>query len=129
MWSTKIQYKLPLSLVSIEKNEGTTVVVFEVNPLTCPKCQTEMRIIAFLTDYAVVDKIINCLKLTFVPDKPPLPQAAFQELFSAAEENGKYFMKASLADVCLFKGRVYPKLSGLVVGGDLFNFLIPSFWM
>ena len=33
--------------------------VYEVNPLTCPKCQAEMRIIAFITDYAVVDRIIN----------------------------------------------------------------------
>jgi hypothetical protein len=30
-----------------------------------------MRIIAFLTDYAAVDRIINHLKLTFVADKPP----------------------------------------------------------
>ena len=45
--------------------------VYEVNPLSCPRCQAEMRIIAFLTDYAVVDRIINHLKLTFVAERPP----------------------------------------------------------
>jgi hypothetical protein len=30
-----------------------------------------MKIIAFLTDYAVVDRIIDHLKLTFVAEKPP----------------------------------------------------------
>jgi hypothetical protein len=45
--------------------------VYEVNPLTCPICQAEMRIIAFLTDYAVVERIINHLKLTFEAERPP----------------------------------------------------------
>jgi hypothetical protein len=44
--------------------------VYEVNPLTCPQCGGQMRIIAFLTDYAVVDRIINHLKLTFVAERP-----------------------------------------------------------
>jgi ribosomal protein S27E len=65
--------------------------VHEVNPLTCPKCKTEMRIIAFITDYAVVDRIIKHLKLTFVADKPPPIRVAFQELLMAAEEQGEYF--------------------------------------
>ena len=64
--------------------------VYEVNPLTCPQCQGEMRIIAFLTDYAVVDKIINHLKLTFVADKPPPPHFAYQEFLMAAESSAEY---------------------------------------
>jgi hypothetical protein len=32
-----------------------------------------MKVIAFLTDYGVVDRIINHLKLTFVPERPLLP--------------------------------------------------------
>ena len=32
-----------------------------------------MKVIAFLTDYAVVDRIINHLKLTFIADRPPSP--------------------------------------------------------
>jgi hypothetical protein len=43
-----------------------------------------MRIIAFLTDYAVVERIINHLKLSFVADRPPSPHLAFQELLMAA---------------------------------------------
>ena len=65
--------------------------VYEVNPLTCPQCQGEMRIIAFLTDYGVVDRIINHLKLTFVADKPPPPQVAYQEFLMAAETATEYF--------------------------------------
>jgi hypothetical protein len=44
-----------------------------------------MRIIAFLTDYGVVDRIINHLKLSFVADRPPPPHLAFQELLMAGE--------------------------------------------
>jgi len=47
--------------------------VYETDPLVCPKCGGTMKVIAFLTDYQVVDRIINHLKLTFVADKPALP--------------------------------------------------------
>ncbi len=30
-----------------------------------------MKVISFVTDYAVVDRIINHLKLTFVAERPP----------------------------------------------------------
>ena len=63
--------------------------VHEVDPLLCPKYGGQMRIIAFLTDYAVVDRIIHHLKLTFVAERPPPPHQ--QELLMAAEEKGKYF--------------------------------------
>lgn len=53
--------------------------VYEVNPLTCPRCRGEMRIIAFLTDYVVVDRIIDHIKLRFVADKPP-PSDAFEQI-------------------------------------------------
>ena len=39
--------------------------VYEVDPMVCPQCGGQMRIIAFLTDSAVVDRIIEHLKLTF----------------------------------------------------------------
>jgi hypothetical protein len=50
-----------------------------------------MKVIAFLTDYAVVDRIIDHLKLTFVAERPPPPQRACQELLMAAEAGGEYF--------------------------------------
>jgi len=65
--------------------------VHEVDPLLCPQCGGQMRIIAFLTDYAVVDRIIKHLKLTFVAERPPPPQVAFQELLMAEEAGSEYF--------------------------------------
>ena len=50
-----------------------------------------MRILAFITDYSVVDRIINHLKLAFVADKPPPPRLASQELLMAAEPSAEYF--------------------------------------
>jgi len=49
-----------------------------------------MRIIAFITDYAVVDRIINHLKLSFVAESPP-PRIVYQEVLMAAETPAEYF--------------------------------------
>jgi hypothetical protein len=65
--------------------------VYEVDPMVCPQCGATMKVIAFLTDYAVVDRIIDHLKLTFVADRPPPPQAAYQELLMAGEASAEYF--------------------------------------
>jgi hypothetical protein len=64
--------------------------VYEVDPLICPQCGGMMRIIAFLTDFSVVDRIINHLKLTFASDKPPPPHIAYQEVLMAAEAPTEY---------------------------------------
>jgi hypothetical protein len=34
---------------------------YEVDPMICPKCGGTMKIIAFITEYAVVDQIIDHL--------------------------------------------------------------------
>jgi hypothetical protein len=65
--------------------------VYEVDPMTCPKCGGTMKVISFLTEYAVVDRIIDYLQLTFVADKPPPSKAAFQEYLTAAETSVEYF--------------------------------------
>ncbi|MGB9005973.1 MAG: transposase [Candidatus Aminicenantales bacterium] len=65
--------------------------VYEVDPMLCPKCGGQMKVIAFLTDFSVVDRIIGHLKLTFVAVKPPPPQAASQELLMAADVSAEYF--------------------------------------
>jgi transposase len=65
--------------------------VHEVDPMVCPQCGGQMKVIAFLTDYAVVDRIINHLKLTFVAERPPPPHIAYQEVLMAAEPGGDYF--------------------------------------
>jgi hypothetical protein len=65
--------------------------VYEVDPMVCPQCGSRMKVISFLTDYAVVDRIIDHLKLTFIADKPPPPQLAYQEYLIAAESSAEYF--------------------------------------
>jgi len=64
--------------------------VYEVDPLLCPERGGEMKIISFLTDYAVVDKIIDHIKLTFIADKPPPPHIAHQKVLIAAEAPTEY---------------------------------------
>jgi hypothetical protein len=61
--------------------------VYEVDPLVCPQCGGPMKIISFLTDCAIVDRIINHLRLTFVAERPPPPQRAYQEVLMAAENS------------------------------------------
>ena len=77
--------------------------VYEVDPMTCPnseascrtakrcpKCGGRMKVVAFLTEHAVVDRIIDHLKLTFAAEKPP-PEAAHQELLWEADPPAGYF--------------------------------------
>jgi len=37
--------------------------------MDCPKCGGTMKIIAFITEYTAVDRIIDHLKRTFVAEK------------------------------------------------------------
>ena len=55
--------------------------VYEVDPMVCPKCGGAMKVVSFLTEPAVVDRIIDHLKLAFAAEKPP-PGAVLQELLS-----------------------------------------------
>jgi hypothetical protein len=65
--------------------------VYEVEPMVCAECGGQMKVIAFLTDYAVVDRIIDHLKLTFVAERPPPARLAYQEALMAAELSAEYF--------------------------------------
>ncbi len=38
--------------------------IYEVDPLVCPSCGSELKVIAFIIDHAVVDKILRQLKRT-----------------------------------------------------------------
>ena len=58
--------------------------------MVCPEYGGMMKVIAFLTDYAVVDRIIGHLKLTFVAKRPP-PHFVYQEVLVAAETGAEYF--------------------------------------
>jgi hypothetical protein len=56
--------------------------IYEVDPLVCPRCQAEMRIIAFIIDHAVVDKILSHLHRKEVERERGPPQAADLEAAS-----------------------------------------------
>ena len=49
-----------------------------------------MKVVSFLTEPAVVDRIIDHLKLTFVAEKPP-PAAVLQELLCEADPPTGFF--------------------------------------
>jgi hypothetical protein len=65
-------------------------VFYEVDPMVCPQCGGTMKVIAFLTDYTVVDRIIDHLKLTFVAERPAPTHLAYQEVLMAAKAGSKY---------------------------------------
>jgi hypothetical protein len=58
--------------------------------MTCPKCGGVMKVVAFITDYSVVDRIIDHLGLTFVAGKPPPSYVFEQAALLAPEENVDY---------------------------------------
>ena len=50
-----------------------------------------MKIVAFITEVSVVDRIFDHLKLGFVADRPP-PSSIFEQVaLMAAEERAEYF--------------------------------------
>jgi hypothetical protein len=64
--------------------------VNEVDPMVCLRCGGQMKVIAFLTDFSVVDRIIGHLKLSFVAERPPPPHIAYHELLMAPEAPAEY---------------------------------------
>jgi len=49
-----------------------------------------MKVVAFLTEHDVVDRIIDHLELTFVADRPPPSRVLEQVALQVAEESGEY---------------------------------------
>ena len=49
-----------------------------------------MKVVAFITEFEAVDRIIHHLNLTFVAEKPPPDHAFEQVALMAAEESGEY---------------------------------------
>jgi hypothetical protein len=58
---------------------------------------------AFLTDYAVVDRIIDHLKLTFVAERPPPSHIVYQELLMAAETSAEYLSLLEIRGLADFR--------------------------
>jgi hypothetical protein len=65
--------------------------VYKVDPMVCPKGEGTMKIVAFITEYAVVDRFIDHLKLTFAAAKSLLSHVFEQVALMTAEESGEYF--------------------------------------
>jgi len=56
--------------------------IYEVDPLTCPKCGGDMRIIAFIEDCKVIKKILDWLGIyEFKRDRPPPKRLAVADSF------------------------------------------------
>ena len=55
-----------------------------------------MRIISFIEEHKVIDKIINHLKLTFKAERP-LPSQAQPQLAMAAEDRMGIYMKIRIS--------------------------------
>jgi hypothetical protein len=98
-WKVKKANRGPVALGMIEEeprpspSKGWAEMirkVYEVDPLICPRCGGRMKVVAFLTEYAVVDRIIRHLELTFVAEKPPPAHVFEQVALMAAEERGDY---------------------------------------
>ncbi|MGQ9673845.1 MAG: hypothetical protein ACUVV5_12095 [Candidatus Aminicenantales bacterium] len=66
-----------------------------------------MRIIAFITDYAVVDRIINHLKLTFVADRLTPSHFAYQGVLIAEENLAASGRLAGILDELRDLGRIF----------------------
>ena len=62
--------------------------IYEVDPLICPKCGGNMRIIAFIEDYKVVKKILDYLGIyEFKRDRPPPGILAAADSFDDYAQN------------------------------------------
>ena len=44
--------------------------VYDVDPLLCPSCGGQMRIISFIEEPKIIDRIIGHLEMTFEAERP-----------------------------------------------------------
>jgi hypothetical protein len=63
---------------------------YDFDPLRCPRCGSAMRGFSFLAEHAVVDRIIDHLKLSFSAERPQPPEVAFGELLWEADLPAEY---------------------------------------
>jgi hypothetical protein len=53
--------------------------------------QVTLKVVAFITDYQAVDRIIDHLKLRFIAEKPPPCRVFTQIALGEAEQSAEYF--------------------------------------
>ena len=63
----------------------------ETDPLTCPKCQGEMRIISFIDQPEVIKKILQRLGLWEESHAPPGRDPPLKEITFRGEPQGRTF--------------------------------------
>jgi len=62
--------------------------IYEVDPLICPKCGGDMRIIAFIDDYKIIRKILDYLGIyEFKRGRPPPKRLAVADSFDDYGQN------------------------------------------
>ena len=82
--------------------------IYEVDPLRCPKCQSQMRIIAFIEDDEVIKKILKHLDLWDKKASPP-PKADSPPMSS--EYHIDYTdSQLPVSDNYLYVDPVYPEI-------------------
>jgi hypothetical protein len=62
--------------------------IWEVDPLICPRCQGEMKIVSFITEYPVVRKILKHLDLWDRSPPVPVKSSAHEELVYEPFDDG-----------------------------------------
>jgi hypothetical protein len=67
--------------------------VYEVDHFICPNCHGQMKVIAFITDYPVVDRIIRHLKLSFQVKRPSPPPNCAAGTSDDSRREGRIFLK------------------------------------
>jgi hypothetical protein len=56
--------------------------IYDIDPLACPRCKGEMRIIAFIEGGEVIEKILKHLGLWELTPRPPPRMATSQPLYT-----------------------------------------------
>jgi hypothetical protein len=71
--------------------------VYKVDPLICPSCGGQMRIISFTEEPKTIDRINLHLELTFGAEQPPPPHHIQQDLLK--EERIRISVQIASTDV------------------------------
>jgi len=58
-----ISWRMSIRKGAISPGQGLPEKIYEVDPLACPRCGGDMRIIAFIEDYKIIKKILDYLRI------------------------------------------------------------------
>ena len=94
--------------------------IYEVDPLTCPKCKGRMRIIAFIDDADVVKKILKHLGLWVQKARPP-PKANSPPMAS------EYYIDYSTSQLPEFTHRLSSVSDKWLAEGHVFSVIDPEY--